>query len=286
MTCPVFARALFLVVFLSSATTPAWAHLGLVDPPSRYGQGTLKTGPCGRLNGARSNNVTTYVAGSVITLTFDEYIDHPGHFRIAFDEDGDDDFVDPACTAGCDSTTPTIERYSNANVLLDGIADTAGGFTTLDVPLPNVECNNCTLQVIQVMYDKPPYVLGGDDIYYQCADLILVRPPVDAGVPVDTGPLPDTGPGEDVGQPDLGPPEDGGAIVDSGPGPNDGGLTADSGDSTDVGPLDLGPTPSDGGLGMTAQKIGGGCATSGSGAASDLMPFLGLALWALGRRRP
>lgn len=283
----VSARVLVLVVFLGAAATPAWAHLGLVDPPSRYGQGTLKTGPCGRLNGARSNNVTTYVAGSVITLTFDEYIDHPGHFRIAFDEDGDDDFVDPACTAGCDTTTPTIERYSNANVLLDGIADTAGGFTTLDVPLPNVECSNCTLQVIQVMYDKPPYVLGGDDIYYQCADLILVRPPVDAGFPEDTGPLPDVGLPEDSGPFDLGVPVDAGPDADAGPGPNDGGVTLDSGAAADSGTPDAGPRlPGDGGLGVTAQKIGGGCTAHGTGTRSDLMPLLGLALWALGRRRP
>ncbi len=274
-------------VLLCCSAAEAQAHLGLVDPPSRYGQGTLKTGPCGRLNGARSNNVTTYVAGSVITLTFDEYIDHPGHFRIAFDEDGDDGFVDPACTAGCDTTTPTVERYSNANVLLDGIADTAGGFTTLDVPLPNVECNNCTLQVIQVMYDKPPYVLGGDDIYYQCADLILVRPPVDAGFPEDSGPLPDGGLADDGGPLDLGVPGDSGAVADSGPGPNDVGFALDSGGTADVGPPDLGATPpSDGGLGMTAQKIGGGCATGRTGTPLDLMPFLGLALWALGRRRP
>jgi MYXO-CTERM domain-containing protein len=48
------------------------------------------------------------------------------------------------------------------------------------VTLPNVECDNCTLQVIQVMednafhgdYDPTPGV-GIPDIYHQCIDLVL-----------------------------------------------------------------------------------------------------------------
>ncbi|MCA9560948.1 MAG: hypothetical protein KC583_20510, partial [Myxococcales bacterium] len=54
------------------------------------------------------------------------------------------------------------------------------------VTLPDVECDNCTLQVIQVMFDKPPQTSPGNDLYYQCADLVLrgdgpPPPPVDAG---------------------------------------------------------------------------------------------------------
>lgn len=271
-----------LTAALLLPATSASAHLGLVDPPSRYGQGTLKTGPCGRLNGTRSANVTTVEAGSVLTLTFDEYIDHPGHFRISFDDDGDDDFVDPACTADCDTTTPTIDRYSNANVLLDGIADTAGGLTTIDVPLPNVECTNCTLQVIQVMYDKPPYTLGGasDDIYYQCADLILVRtPPPDAGVPDDSGVGPnDTGLPVDVGVPvDGGLVEDGGAPNPDAAAPLDGGAPVDSGVNRDAGP-GRDASPSDAG-GLSATELKGSCqALGGEGAGSLLLLAVALAL--------
>ena len=51
---------------------------------------------------------------------------------------------------------------------------------TWQVTLPNVECDNCTLQVIQVMednlahgdYDPTPGV-GIEDIYHQCIDLVL-----------------------------------------------------------------------------------------------------------------
>ncbi|MFA9472798.1 MAG: hypothetical protein ACERNK_19695, partial [Deltaproteobacteria bacterium] len=63
------------------------------------------------------------------------------------------------------------------------------------VTLPNVTCDNCTLQVIQVMYDKPPYTTPGNDIYYQCADLVLregaAPPDADAGTDAGT----DTGGG-------------------------------------------------------------------------------------------
>lgn len=162
-------------VLALALASPAAAHLALRHPRSRYGDTVLKVGPCGVAGGARSDNVTVLEPGAAIDVGWDEYVDHPGHFRIAFDADGDDDFVDPTCSSGCDSRSPAIELYSNAAVLLDGIADTAGGLGSARVVLPDVECSNCTLQVIQVMYDKPPYVLPGDDIYYQCADLVLRR---------------------------------------------------------------------------------------------------------------
>jgi hypothetical protein len=152
---------------------PAAAHLDLLSPTSRYGGAVLKFGPCGTPGGQRSANVTTLEPGAAVEVVWDEYIDHPGHYRIAFDADGDDDFVDPVCLSGCQTRTPEIDLYSNAAVLLDGIADTVGGEVRATVTLPDIECDNCTLQVIQVMYDKPPYALPGDDIYYQCADLVL-----------------------------------------------------------------------------------------------------------------
>ena len=165
-----------LLAQLTLFVMPASAHLALLSPASRYGEDVLKQGPCGIAGGARSEHVTTLQPGAQLEVVWDEYVDHPGHFRIAFDADGDDDLVDPACLSGCTSRTPEIERYSNGSVLLDGIADTpAGGESRAVVTLPDVECEHCTLQVIQVMYDKPPYVTPGNDIYYQCADLVLRR---------------------------------------------------------------------------------------------------------------
>lgn len=151
------------------AAPSAQAHIALMSPKPRYAD--LKSGPCGR--GAaldvRTNNVTTFKPGETITVTWQETVSHPGHYRIAFDPDGQH-FTDPS------SFTDTAPRMY---VLKDNIADKTGTQMYTDtVTLPNVECTNCTLQVIQVMTDKPPYG-DGNDLYYQCADLVLRADPPD-----------------------------------------------------------------------------------------------------------
>jgi len=186
----------------------AHAHLDLDDPPSRYGRDELKYSPCGITGGRRSDIVTTLESGATIEIQWNEYIDHPGHYRIAFDDDGDDAFAEPVCLENCDSRTdptpPTFQFDTALPVLMDGIADrnTFGRDPsyTATVTLPDVECENCTLQVIQVMYDKRPYTSGltSDDVYYQCADLVLRRAATDGGPRAD-------GPTSDSGGPDGGP---------------------------------------------------------------------------------
>jgi hypothetical protein len=90
-----------------------------------------------------------------------------------------------------------MEDYSNHTVLLDLILDKGAGERNYveTVTLPNLTCDNCTLQVIQVMYDKEPYETPGNDIYYQCADLVLREgaAPPDAGTDADAGTAPATG---------------------------------------------------------------------------------------------
>ena len=153
----------------------AQAHIRLLSPLSRYGD-QQKTGPCGVAGGARTENVAVFEPGATITVEWEEYINHPSHYRISFDIDGDDDFVDPA--------TPT-DFFNSATVLIDDIDDPPEAVKTMQVTLPNIECENCTLQVIQAMYDKPPFA-SGNDIYYQCVDIALrsggaVTPPPGGG---------------------------------------------------------------------------------------------------------
>lgn len=182
-----FVHIALLLAIVGLSPVEANAHLDLVSPTSRYGPDVLKTGPCGVAGGERTEHITYYEPGQTIEVRWDEYVDHPAHYRIAFDDDGDDDFADPATMT---------ELYSNHTVLLDGIADEGAGQRdyVATVTLPNITCDNCTLQVIQVMYDKPPYITPGNDIYYQCADLVLRE---GAGPP-DTDPGTDTGGGCDV----------------------------------------------------------------------------------------
>src|SRR3569832_2872337 len=91
-------------------------HHDLISPKPRYND--LKSGPCDKgLTDARTTtNVTTFKPGETITVTWNEYIDHPGHFRIAFDPDGQR-FTDPS------SFTDVAPRQY---VLLDNIADKTG----------------------------------------------------------------------------------------------------------------------------------------------------------------
>lgn len=206
-----------LATVLGLIPSLAAAHITLVSPAPR--NSSQKSSPCGTAGGVRGTNITTLAPGATVSLTWKETIDHPGHYRIAFDDDGQD-FVRPPTANG--ST-----MGSDPTVLIDLIADIqggglpAGGRTyTQEITLPNVECANCTLQLIQVMTDqsKAPYTTGNDsdDVYFQCVDLVLAAgaPDPDPTDPDPTAPDPtDPDPTDPMG--DL---EDGGCSTGGGAG--------------------------------------------------------------------
>jgi hypothetical protein len=164
----------FMVTVTSAG--PAAAHIQLISPVQRHAD--QKVGPCGiGADDMRGPDVTVFAPGETIVVSWTETVEHPGHFRISFDADGHDDFVDPASYD---------DYYSNAAVLVDEIADKPAGLYEVEVTLPDIECDSCTLQVVQVMTDKPPYQIGTNDLYYQCADISLV------GAPQGTSTGPDT----------------------------------------------------------------------------------------------
>jgi MYXO-CTERM domain-containing protein len=163
-------RRLLLLVsaaFAGLLLTPGFAsaHILLTSPVPRTED--LKDGPCGGIGALnkRGKKITTFKPGQTITVKWKETVEHPGHFRISFDENGQSKFVDPKSFTDL-NTSPSV--------MVDNIKDkTADGATySQDITLPNIECDNCTLQVIQVMTDKEPYG-DGDDLYYQCADITL-----------------------------------------------------------------------------------------------------------------
>jgi cysteine-rich repeat protein len=106
-------------------------------------------------------------------VIFDELIDHPGEFRVAFDPAGEDD-LSPPVWDGTTWNTP-----SGVQLLAEHVPDLAPGVTrgAVQVTLPNIACATCTLQLMQIMTDKPPFT-GTDDFYTMCADLVLGTPPV------------------------------------------------------------------------------------------------------------
>jgi hypothetical protein len=211
--------SLALSLFAPSSTQ---AHIRLDFPPPR--DTGLKSAPCGTYQSVRGPVTTTFQAGETISVVWQEIIGHPGHYRISFDDDGDDGFVDPT---GFDDVS------GGPNVLIDGIPDKTGTeMYEQQITLPNVACNNCTLQLIQVMTDKVPWG-DGNDIYYQCADIVLVESP-DAGV-LDAGAA------------------DGGVVDVQGDAPTDGSEPDDGGtsiDSTQKDPL-LDDSSEEGGCSMT-----------------------------------
>ncbi|MGK4003883.1 SCE4755 family polysaccharide monooxygenase-like protein [Sorangium sp. So ce1036] len=138
------------------------AHITLTSPAPRHGPDQQKVSPCGARGDARGEAVTVFEPGETITVAWDETIDHPGHFRIMFDDDGFDDFPEPADEF--DLCEPGVDQ----GCLLDGIEDKRGGSYSVQVTLPEIECEHCTLQLIQVMTDRKPATL-----YYACADLAL-----------------------------------------------------------------------------------------------------------------
>ncbi|MBA3541878.1 MAG: lytic polysaccharide monooxygenase [Deltaproteobacteria bacterium] len=134
----------------------AQAHIAMTKPvPRSLDQ---KAGPCGSTTSVRGSNVTTYAPGETITVEWDETVDHPGHYRVAFDDDGVDAFANP--------NNPNDNFPST---LVEPIADKVGGHYTQEVTLPMTPCTNCTLQLMQVMTTTVPY----NSFYYQCADIVI-----------------------------------------------------------------------------------------------------------------
>jgi hypothetical protein len=171
-------RALFVSLVVA---VPALAHIELEAPEVRYSNSPRevnKSCPCGDgggdqrcTNGATSDPnrnedaVTTFTAGETITVSWIETIGHDGRYRVAFDDVGAD-----------------LEDF-NANILAD-IADPAGSNGNIagnrwavEVTLPSEPCDNCTLQLLQIMNGNTVDAVDdptGANTYFQCADIVLL----------------------------------------------------------------------------------------------------------------
>ena len=193
---PAMRRSLLvLAVVVAMAVVPAIAaaHVRITSPTPRSSD-QLKERHCGATGSSRAN-VQTYRPGAPLHLVWDEYVVHPGWFRVSFQPSGDTFETPPVSNGvngdGVASNYPTEDLTGKTDPITGSliIADRIRhGALSLDLTLPDMECSNCTLQLIQMMTDKPPYSIAAtsDDIYYACVDLVLSSsaPPPDAG---DTG---------------------------------------------------------------------------------------------------
>ncbi len=186
----VCAFALLLFGVLTPRATRA--HFQLQAPPSWMSQDSFglpeKLGPCGDEEGGTPTGiVTAFQSGQTITVTINEIIFHPGHYRIAMSVTDrsqlpPEPIVTPNTTSPCGSVP--VENPPVFPVLADDVFDHTAPFTTpqsTTITLPsNVTCSHCTLQVIEFMSDHPLNNPGGC-FYHHCADFSLGTVAVDGG---------------------------------------------------------------------------------------------------------
>ncbi len=169
----------------------AQAHFYLQEPASATMQSTQgdpqKTAPCGTNTGVATNQVTTYTQGQMITLTINETITHPGHYRVAIADSAAKLPADPPVTVGsteCGSTP--INPNPTLPLVADGLFVHTAAFSgpqTVKIQLPqNLTCTNCTMQITEFMSNHT-----APCFYYHCATISIVPPtaPTDAGTPAD-----------------------------------------------------------------------------------------------------
>ena len=146
-----------------------------------------KIAPCGGTNadpGTPTGAITPVKGGGRLTIAIDETIFHPGHYRIALARTREALPADPEVTMhdterGPRSLSAKIETDPEPPILLDGLwphteRPTAPWGMYLDVP--NIDCAECVLQIIQFMANHPGVREGGFS-YHPCAILNITAAP-------------------------------------------------------------------------------------------------------------
>lgn len=182
-------RRIAVIAAALAISTTASAHFKLVAPEAAYTQTSVgdpqKTGPCGPTGdgGTATNKVTTVMSGSMLTVTLNETVFHPGHYRIAIAQDEAGLPPEPPVTPGqtaCGSVP--IEQSPTLPLLADGVLVHTSQFSgqqTAQIALPpGMTCNNCVVQVLEFMSNHP-----APCFYHHCAIVNVTT----TGAPPDAG---------------------------------------------------------------------------------------------------
>lgn len=172
-----------LVIAATSTPRVATAHFVLITPEASVVQGDygdpLHTPPCGGGQDAEATDVVTpFTQGQTITVTLDEQIWHPGHYRVALAvTDADELPAPPPVTAGdSDCGTVPIQDPPQFPVLADGMfphTTPVIGPQSFQVTLPtDVTCTRCTLQVLEFTSEHQAPCFE-----YKCAHISIAPPP-------------------------------------------------------------------------------------------------------------
>jgi hypothetical protein len=194
---PILSTALFASAVLLTAG-PAAAHFILVAPDSWIEANVLgdpqKAAPCGTSEitaGTPTGKVTAMRGGDMLHIKVKETIYHPGHYRVALAVlDRKELPADPEATTregprGPISVSGKIDPNPKPPVLADGLfvhnAKASADWET-DIKLPNINCDKCTVQIIQFM-EEHGLNREGEFTYHHCADLKITANPA---LPIDT----------------------------------------------------------------------------------------------------
>lgn len=186
------AAALCAGVFVLAAPATGSAHFILSEPASWLQVNRLgdpqKLGPCGGTTadpGKPTGVVTPVTGGTLLHVKVKETIYHPGYYRIALavlersELPADPVDVTRDGPRGPISVSGKIDPSPKPPVLVDGLwehrARSTEDFET-DVKLPNINCDHCSLQVIQFM-EEHGVNTDGRFTYHHCADLKITANP-------------------------------------------------------------------------------------------------------------
>lgn len=173
-----------LVLAALTAASAAAAHIQMNEPVSRELNDSVKSKPCGPY--VKGTAQVEYTAGDQIQVVFRETVDHTGCFQLSLSTDNDTTWtllkqdVDPA------GDVPDGTRVIGS--------PTSGAARSINARLPpGVTCQNCTLQLTQIMLEGTPQngvcnanqqiddLADNGDVYFACADVNILPASVPDG---------------------------------------------------------------------------------------------------------
>ena len=191
---PVIPVAALLAAAALLAPAAVSAHFILHAPASWLVENRLgdpqKMGPCGGVTGnpgMPTGIVGTATGGDMLHIKVQETVYHPGHYRVALAVlDRSELPKDPEATTrdtekGPVSVSGKIDPNPKPPVIVDGLFEhhtkpEAGSFFETDIKLPNINCDKCTVQIIQFM-EEHGLNKDGDFTYHHCADVKITANP-------------------------------------------------------------------------------------------------------------
>lgn len=186
-------------VAVASLSLAADAHFVLVQPAPMIVQNRVgdpqKIAPCGGVSanpargtaanpGVPSGATTEIKGGSNFHLLLQETVFHPGHYRVALARTAAALPPDPVVTTrdserGPQSVSAVIQDPAVPPVLVDGLfvhTERPTALMEADIPIPNINCRACLLQVVEFMAEHG-LNQDGDFSYHHCAVVNITSDP-------------------------------------------------------------------------------------------------------------